>query len=183
MIKSRGSILDGISRRGNPAEPHSPLGVQNRVLMDVFGPDEDGEIVCKQSVVHEGNILLTYGLNRLAEMLASDAGGASAWMNYIGLGSATQVANSTYSGILSTFGTGTAGGATHARSDGGARTAEFQATFSDTDNARTIEEVALCQTNTYDASGGARSVLDTDSVGKGTGDTVNISYQFIAGTA
>lgn len=180
MIKT--SILDGVVRRAEPAEPHSPLGVQNRVLLDVFGPNEDGNVVCKQSVVHEGNILLTYGLNRLVEMLASDAGGGSAWMNYIGLGSATQAANSTYSGILSTFGTGTVGGATHSRSDKGARTAEFQATFSDTDNPRSIQEVALCQTNTYDASGGARSVLGTDSVVKASGDTVNISYQFIAGT-
>ncbi|HUT60711.1 MAG TPA: hypothetical protein VNA25_22935 [Phycisphaerae bacterium] len=182
-MRANKSILDGIVRkprfRGgrNPA-PHSPLAVQNRVLIDVVGPEG-----LKKHVEHDGNILTQYGLNRLSEMLASDAGGASAWMNYLGVGNDTTAADSTDSGIGSTFGTGTLGGATVNRSDKTDYTAEYQATFSDTVNARTIEEVCLCQTDTYDASGGARSVLGEDSVGKGTADTVYLSYQFIAGTA
>ena len=178
------SILSGIVRKpqfggGRNPDPHSPLGMQNRIIMEVVGPD--GKV--KKRVDHSGNILLQYGLNRLSEMLVSDTDGASLWMQYIGVGNDTTAANSTHSGIGSTFGTGTAGGATVNKSDKGSYTTEFQATFSDTANARTIEEVALCQTNTYNASGGGRSVLGTDSVGKGTGDTVNITYQFIAGTA
>lgn len=150
--------------------------------MEVWGPKDKGSSpVLKKSIYHEGNVLLTYGLDRLTDMLQS-GGDASSWMNYIGVGSGTQAADSTQSGILSTFGTGTIGGATASRSNLGARTVQYQATFTDTDNARTIEEVALCQTNTYNASGGARSVLGTDSVGKGVNDTVNISYDVIAGT-
>lgn len=180
----KASILDGIVRKpkfscGRNPDPHSPLGVQNRIIMEVIGPDR----VVKKRIDHQGNILLQYGLNRLSEMLASDAGGATALANYIGVGSDTTAANSTQAGIGTTFGTGTAGGATVNRSDKGSYTVEYQATFSDTANARTIAEVALCQTNTYDGSGIARSVLGTDSVGKGTGDTVNISYQVICGTA
>jgi hypothetical protein len=104
-------------------------------------------------------------------------------VNYIGVGGDTTAANSTQAGCGTTFGVGVTGGSTVNRSDKGSYTTEYQATFSDTDDARTIHEICLCQTNTYDASGGARSVLGTDSVGKGTADTVNISYQFIAGTA
>lgn len=178
------SILDGIVRRprfsgGHNPALHSPLAVQNRVILEVVGPDHQ----VKQRVEHDGNLLLQYGLNRLSEMLASDTDGASAWMSYIGLGADTTAANSTQSGVGTTFGTGTAGGMTCNISDKGSYTAEYQGTFSDTDNARTIAEVCLCQTNTYDGSGGARSVLGTGSVVKGVNDTVNMSYQFIANTA
>lgn len=177
------SILDGLVRKprfrggSNPVQ-HSPLLLRNRAIIDVIGPD--GKL--KQHVEHDGNVLLQYGLNRLSEMLVSDVGGASAWANYIAVGSDTTAANSTQAGIGTTFGTGTAGGATVNRSDKGSYTAEYQATFTDTANARTIAELVLCQTNTYNASGLARLVLGTDSVGKGTGDTVNLTYQVIAGT-
>lgn len=180
---AKASILNGIIRKprfrgGENPVPHSPLLMRNRVCMEVIGPDHE----VKQQLTHEGNILQTYGLNRLIEMLASDAGGASAWMNYIGVGNSTSTANSTQNGLIGTFGTGTVGGATANKSDAGNLTIAYQATFVDTGNARTINEVALCQTNTYDASGGARTVLGA-SVNKQTGDTVNITYEVIAGTA
>ena len=73
--------LSGITRRGatplkNPGK-HSPLLLQNRIQAEVVGPDG----VVKHRIDHRGNILATYGLNRLIEMLASDAGARSLQYN------------------------------------------------------------------------------------------------------
>ncbi len=174
------SKLTGLTRPGlgtckNP-DGHSVLNFQNRVIMDVVGPD--GEF--KQHVDHTGNILVTHGLNRLVEMLASDAGGASDWVSAAAIGTgATAVGysddslgNSTQIVHLSQ--------ASMAASDAGSQTLQYNLTFASDGNASAIHEIGLFCTNNATQNMAARSVLGTDSVNRGTADEIRASYQVIA---
>ena len=73
MVKNS---LEGITRRrwsGSPLDrnpnEHLAMPMRNRIEWEQFGPD--GELKAKG--IHEGNIMATYGLTRLAAMLATDA--------------------------------------------------------------------------------------------------------------
>lgn len=179
------SVLDGITRGrlgstplNNPAN-HSPLKVQNRILGEVWGPQHPGgEPVLKQRFEKTGNIMATYGLNRLVEMMVSDAGGASAFANYMAIGTHSLAESSTHNRLSASTQQ-----VTVSRSDKGNLTAEYQATFASDGNASEIHEVGLFQTSQATASMIARSVLGTDSINRGTADELRISYQVIAGTA
>jgi hypothetical protein len=162
----------------NPGQ-HSPLGMrQNRVIAEVVGPD--GEV--KQRVDHTGNIMLTYGLNRAVEMLASDAGGASGWVSAMAIGTDTTAANSTNNALGNSTQIIHLSQASMVASDGGNLTLQYNGTFASDGNAAAINEVGLFATNAATAAGVARSVLGTDSINRGSADEIRISYQVVFGT-
>lgn len=171
--------LKGITRAGsNPItnpDDHSPIHIQNRFIAEVVGPD--GRV--KQRIDHQGNIMASYGLNRLSEFLATDAGGGSAFANTMAIGTGSTAAATSDTGL----GNSTQLCGTFSRSDKGERTVEFQATFASDGNASAIHEVGIFQTNQATASMIARSVLGTDSINRGSADEIRASYQLIATTA
>jgi hypothetical protein len=174
------SILDGVVRPGgtptrNP-QPHAPLQFQNRVLIDVHR--HDGEI---DQYVHEGNVLATFGLDQLVNILANNSVGSN-WVIAGALGTHTVAEASTHSGLSASTAIVHLSQASMAVSDKGVRTVEYQMTFDD-GSAYVANEVGIFNSNVADDSMVARTMLGTDSVNKGTGDTVNVSYQVIAGTA
>lgn len=164
----------------NPGQ-HSPLRMKNRVEAEVWGPDAKGEVVLKQKIGPIENIMATYGLNRLSEMMVSDAGGASAFCNVAAIGTDTTAASSTQN----TLGASTqlASGASFSRSDAGSMTAQYNLTFASNGNACQVHEIGLFQTNQATASCIARSVLGTNSINRGTADEIRATYQVICGTA
>ena len=175
--------LSGITRRGatplkNPGK-HSPLLLQNRIQAEVVGPDG----VVKHRIDHRGNILATYGLNRLIEMLASDTNGASRWCSAMGIGTSTTAAASTQDSLVASTQIVHLSQASMVASDAGARTLQYNATFASNGNACSVNEVGLFATNNATQNMIARSVLGTDSINRGTADEIRISYQIIAGTA
>lgn len=177
------SILDGVTRPGfapirNPGE-HSPIGMQNRIIAEVIGPD--GRL--KHRIDHHGNIMATYGLNRLIEMLASDSNGASNWVSAMAIGTSTTAAASTQDSLVASTQIVHLSQASMAASDAGARSLQYNATFASNGNACSINEVGLFATNAATANMVARSVLGTDSINRGASDEIRISYQVIAGTA
>lgn len=177
--------LDGITRGGigrtplrNPAT-HSPGAVQNEIKAEVWGPDSPGAPPRLKASVHKrGNIMATYGLNRLIEMLASDAGGASAFSRYMAIGTHTRAEASTDNDLGASTQI-----VTHSRSDAGARTVQYQATFASDGNASAIHEVGLFETNQATASMIARTMLGTDSINRGASDEIRVSYNLVAVTA
>lgn len=174
------SILNGITRPGrtpvmNP-HPHSPMTLQNRVLIDVVGPDG----VVKQHVEHNGNLMVTYGLNRLIEMLASDTDGASAWVSAGAIGTSTTAVGYSDNALGASTQIVHLSQASMAASDAGAQTLQYNMTFASDGNASQIHEIGLFATNAATAAGVARSVLGTDSVNRGTADEIRASYQIVA---
>jgi hypothetical protein len=179
------NLLKGITRIGRPSpicnpNEHTPLYFQNRVIAEAW---EEGADAPKQRIDHTGNILVTHGLNRMIEMLASDAGGASDWVSAGAIGtdttavgySDTSLGNSTQIVHLSQ--------ASMVGSDAGARTLQYNMTFASDGNASAIHEVGQFATNNATANMVARSVLGTDSINRGTADELRVSYQIIAGSA
>ena len=159
----------------NPGD-HSPLTMQNRVLIDVVGPD--GKV--KQHIDHENNLMVTYGLNRLVEMLASDSDGASDWVSAAAIGTDTTAVG--YSDDA--LGNGTQivhlSQASMVASDAGSQTLQYNMTFASDGNASAIHEIGLFATNAHTTRMVARSVLGTDSINRGANDEIRASYQVIA---
>jgi hypothetical protein len=162
-----------------------PLAFQNRVLIRHEHPDGTYTDHCQQ-----GNILVTYGLNNLVEKIAAGSAswsGSQSWVRAMVLGNSNATDAIGYSDVS----IGNAG-STKAQSsdslvssDAGARTLEYQATFSDGD-AYEIHTVALFGTTGAAYAGsmiGAILLTGANTVNKGTGDTVNVSYQVIAQSA
>lgn len=175
--------LAGITRRGstplsNPSS-HCPLMLQNRVQAEIVGPD--GAV--KHRIDHTGNIMATYGLNRLIEMLASDTNGASRWASAMAIGTSTTAAASTQDSLVASTQIIHLSQASMVASDAGARTLQYNGTFASNGNACQIHEVGLFATNNATQNMIARSVLGTDSINRGASDEIRISYQVIAGTA
>lgn len=184
-----GKLLDGITRIGparlsfdleNPA-PHSPLRFQNVVDVEIVGPD--GEVKARRH--HVGNIMATWGLDRLVTLLSSDTNGASRWASAMAIGTSTTVAASTQDALVGSTGIVHLSQASMVASRAGAMTLQYNATFESNNpaGAYTANEVGLFGTNGAAASMIARSVLGTDSVNKGASDQIRISYQIIASTA
>jgi len=176
-------LLDCITRGrrdrvpDNPAA-HLPLRLQNRIVGKVRDR-ETGEL--KQEFVHQGNIMATYGLNNLIERMAT-GGEASDLVHAMAVGTHTQAEASGNTGLYASTAIAYLSAASMAVSDKGDLTCEYQATFDDA-NAYALHEVGLLGTNDATGSLIARSMLGTDSINKGAGDTVEITYQIIAGTA
>jgi len=173
-------IIHQDGRYESPVNPvgHSGLRLHNRVLADVVGPD--GRL--KQHIDHTGNVLCTWGLNRLAEMLASDAGGASNWVSACAIGTDTTAANSTQDALGNSTQIVHLSQASMDASDAGSLTLQYNCTFASNGQAAAIHEVGLFATNAATAKAVARSVLGTDSINRGTADEIRITYQVIMST-
>lgn len=179
------NFLDGITRPGwsepiNPGE-HVPCPMRNRVIVEKISPDGK-----REKVIRDGNIMTTYGLNNLAELIASGAQAYSAsngWVRVMAVGTGDTAAASTDTTLANSTASVHISAASMVASDAGNRTLQYNATFDDS-NAYTIKEVGLFGTDDATGSAVARSVLAaSDQVVKGTGDTVNVSYQVIFTTA
>jgi hypothetical protein len=184
-LRSR-SILVGITRPGrtfqppaNPA-PHAPLPLQNRVIAEVWGPEG-----LKQRIDHTGNMMVTYGLNRLIEMLASDSDGASDWVSAGAIGTGTTAVGYSDNSMIASTGIVHMSEASMVASDAGARTLQYNMTFASNNpaGAAEINEVGIFATNNATEAMVGRSVLGTDSINKGASDSLYISYQVIAQSA
>lgn len=162
----------------NPS-PHSPVNWQNEIRMQVVSP----EGVVKQDVLHQGNIMLTFGLNRLVELIAT-GGEASNWVSAMAIGTSNTAAASTQNALVASTGIVHLSQASMVASDAGNLTLAYNATFASNNpaGAAQINEVGLFATNAATASGVARSVLGTDSVNKGANDSILITYRLIAST-
>lgn len=181
------NILDGITRPGrrmadfeNPRQ-HSPLGTQNRVRLQVVGPDEHGQQVTKQDIVAEGNIMATYGLSRLVALLAGGSMNASDWIGGMRIGTDATGATSNDTCLIASTASvdlTDAGDVTEA----GARTLRCVATFA-SDNpagAATIKEIGIYASSNVTTGLVARKDLTgAQSVNKGASDAINVSYDIV----
>jgi hypothetical protein len=135
-------------------------------------------------VEQDGNIAVTWGLDRLVNLIVT---ATSAWSHdengwvsalYVGTDSAPafgysdNALNSSISSVALSDGAGQM-----LISDKGARTIEYQATITNTTSAFSIAEVGLFGSGTNAVA--LSTLAATDQVNKATGDTVNISYQMI----
>lgn len=185
-VASRNASLDASlglgDDPGNP-DPHSCLHVRNRVIAEVWGPKGRAKFVKKARIVHNGNIMLTYGLDKLASMLATDAGGASNWCLSGAIGTSTTAAASTQDGLVASTQIVYASQASMVFSRFGAMTWQAAMTFASNGQASQINEVGLSATNAATVSGVARTVLGTNSINRGTADEIRVSYQVVLSTA
>lgn len=189
-------LLEGITRPGsseckNPV-PHSPLSFNNYVKMQVVGPDDDGNIVTKQTVEHN-NIMCTYGLASLASaVVTSDSTAASNWIQSIRIGTSATSPTSNDSGLGSFTAqvavTQSDGSGTGGKSAASARVARWVATFASNNPANTanIQEIGLfIHSNTAQNTGIAAHSLPSPSVSKGNSDQIQVTYdiQFNSGVS
>lgn len=186
--------LSGITRQGsselrNPGS-HSPVPMQNRVRVEVWGPKnkKKPELVCKAVREHVGNIMATFGLNRLCEIVATSVAYDSNTLNWV---SAMRIGTHTQAEASGddTLGASTASinitEASMQASDQGNRTLRYLGTFASNNpaGAAVINEVGLFCNSTAHSGMAARSTLGTDSVNKGASDEIRVSYDIVFTTA
>jgi len=161
--------------------PHSPLGFQDRLQIEVAG--SDGEI--KQRAEVYGNILATYGLNRLCELIAT-GGEASGWAAACRIGTDTTAATSNDTSLNNSTGSVALTGASMDASDQGDRTLRYVMTFA-SDNpagAALIREIALYATsNVTTGLIARRDLTGAQSVNKGASDEIRVSWDVLFTTA
>ncbi len=191
------NILNGITRpmKLNTKRPetfseinpkqHSPLSMQNRVRLQVVGPNEVGELVTKQDVVAEGNIMCTHGLSKLASLLAGGSMDCSSWIGGMRIGTDSTAATSTDNSLGASTGSVDLTDASDV-TEAGARTLRCVATFA-SDNpagAATIKEIGIFGSSNVTSGAVARKDLTgAQSVNKGASDSINVSYDIIFTTA
>lgn len=180
------SLLAGITRRGNSpltnpkSNGHSPTRFQNRIHFDVVGPDEHGEMVTKQQVRNVENLMVSFGLVRAAQFIATGTAAGSTYASTMAIGTSTTAAATSQTSLVAS--TQLCG--TFSRSDQGNQTARYLATFGSDGNAASIQEIGIFATNNATQSMICRSVLTgTQSVNRGASDQINVSYDIIATTA
>lgn len=168
----------------NPRK-HSPAAVQNRVYLQVVGPDELGKIVTKQDVVAEGNIMATYGLSRIVALLAGGAMDASSWIGGMRIGtSITAIASSDNALGASTGSIDLTDAADVV--EAGARTLRCVGTFASNNpaGAAQIREIGIfASSNVSTGLVAGRELTGAESVNKGASDSINISYDLVFTTA
>jgi hypothetical protein len=162
---------------------HCNLRVRNRVIAEVYGPKGRKKNAFKGRYVQDGNIMLTYGLDKLASMLATDSNGASNWCLSGSIGSSTTAAASSQDGLSASTQIVYASQASMVFSRFGAMTWQAAMTFASNGQASQINEVGLSATNAATVSGVARTVLGTNSINRGTADEIRVSYQIVLSTA
>lgn len=191
----KGSPLDGITRASRRAGPitaesvnprrHSPLAIQNRARVQVVGPDESGNLVTKQDVTVEGNVMATYGLSRLVALLAGGSMDCSSWIGGMRIGTDNTAAASTDSRLLASTGSVDLTDAADV-TEAGARTLRCVATFA-SDNpagAASIREIGIYASSNVTTGIVARMDLTgANSVNKGNSDSINVSYDVVFTTA
>lgn len=188
------SILEGLThprrrpREDSPSNPrkHSPVSVQNRVRIQVVGPNEAGEIVTKHDrVSEEGNIMATYGLSRLVALLAGGSMNCSDWIGGMRIGTDNTAAASTDSRLLQSTASvdlTDAGDVTEA----GARTLRCVATFAsdNTTGSYQVREIGIyASSNVTTGLVCRKDLTGAESVNKGASDAINVSYDLIFTTA
>ena len=187
----RHSILDGVVRPSkvrqgltldelNPQQ-HSPLQMQNRVRLQVVGPNERGEIVTKQDVIASGNVMATYGLSQLVSFLGNGTVTASNWIGGMRIGTDNTAANSTQSRLLASTGSIDL---TDAGDVVASETFSLRClgTFASNNpaGAASIQEIGLYASSDITTGIVARKVLTgAESVNKGASDSINVSYDII----
>ena len=195
------SILDGVTRPPrrwrehgwevpvNPAPPgvgkHSPLSVHNRVRMEVVGPDEHGHQVTKQTIEAVGNIMCTYGLSRLASLLAGGSMDCSNWIGGMRIGTDSTAAVSTDNQLGASTGSIDLTDAADV-TEAGARTLRCVGTFASNNpaGAATIKEIGIFASSSVTTGLVARKDLTgAQSVNKGASDSINVSYDVVFTTA
>lgn len=194
------NVLDGITRPSrrlrdgggritadeiNPRK-HSPISIQNRVRMQVVGPDESGAIVTKDDkVIEVGNVMATYGLSKLVSFLAGGAMNCSDWIGGMRIGTDSTVAASTDTRLLASTGSVDLTDAADVV-EAGARTLRCVATFA-SDNpagAASIREIGIYASSNVTTGLVARKDLTgAESVNKGASDSINVSYDVVFTTA
>lgn len=182
--------LDGITRRprgGGPLQNprHTPLAVQNRLRMDVVGPDEHGNIVTKQHVDHVRNVMATYGLSRIVALLAGGAMDCSSWIGGMRIGTDNTAAASTDSRLLASTGSIDLTDAADV-TEAGARTLRCVGTFA-SDNpagAAQIREIGLyASSNVTTGIVNRMDLTGAQSVNKGASDQIQVSLDIVFTTA
>lgn len=188
-------ILNGITRPRRPGTKpswddinprnHSPLAIQNRVRVQVVGPDEHGNTVTKQDLIADGNIMNTYGMSKLVSFLAGGAMNCSDWIGGMRIGTDNTAAASNDSRLLASTGSVDLTDASDVV-EAGARTLRCVATFA-SDNpagAAQIREIGLYASSNVTTGLVARKDLTgAESVNKGASDAINVSYDVIFTTA
>jgi hypothetical protein len=173
--------LNGITRRrkgikqdANPI-PHRGLALQNRVIMDVRGPN--GKV--KKHVEAEGNYMVDFGLSRVAINLSTLAGAGSTFAGGICVGTSTTAATNSQTALVASL---TGAGAITPTVSG--VTASYAGTIA-SGATGSVQEIGLfTASNMLSASMIARLVLTgTQSVILGVSDTINATYQVICKTA
>jgi hypothetical protein len=176
--------LTGITRpgRSEPVNPsiHSPLAMQNRLILECRGPKGKKKNVLKQRVEHVGNVLCTWGLNKLTEELSVGSDGfATDWINRAVLGTgATPVASTGDALNNSTPAPSVLGGGSMVASDAGNMSLQYNMTF-DTNIAFNAQEIGLFGSTANTASMVAHKTFTL--VSKAADDTIYGTYQIIAG--
>lgn len=180
MIKR--SLLEGITRPGYlgvpPVNPdkHAPFGAQNRLRIAVVSPE--GKV--RTVVDHVDNIMCTFGLNQLCQLVAT-GGQASSWVSACLIGTDTTAAASTQDALVASTARVVVGAGSMSMSNLGARTCRFLMTFASNNpaGAAAINEVGLFCNSTGNNQAAARSMLGTASVQKGASDSIQISYDVV----
>ena len=179
------SILSGLTRKGRfsaPVNPQdtSPVAARNRVTLEVVRRGRS-----KARVVHEGNILVTNGLSRLAQLLVTGGEASTQWVNAMQIGTSSTAESSTQTALGASTAIVHLSQASMSKSDASPRTSRWYSTFvsSNPAGAASINEVGLFFTTTAATTMIARSMLGTDSVNKGASDQINISYDVVFTTA
>lgn len=164
----------------NPAK-HAPIGYQNRIKMQVVGPDEHGNLITKEEKIVEGNIMATYGLSRLPALLAGGAMDCSSWVAGMRIGTDNTAAVSTDNSLGASTGSVDLTDAADVV-EAGARTLRCVATFA-SDNpagAAQIREIGLfASSNVTTGLVARRDLTGAESVNKGASDSINVSYDIV----
>jgi hypothetical protein len=174
--------------KGKSDTPGANLNIQGRLRLEVIGPDETGEIVTKQTTPWIDNILTTYGLASLASAVGSSAAvTASNWIEAMYIGTSTTAPTSTDTSLGASTASLTVGSASLTKTNTGAQTVEWQATFASNNaaGAYVIGEVGLYCNSTGNETQNkmaAHATLSTQ-VSKGASDVTQISYDITFTTA
>lgn len=192
------NLLEGITRFPtrqipiiNPpgdGKKHSPISIQNRVRAQIVGPDPDGNIVTKAETPWVDNILTTVGLASMASMIGSSAAvTASNWIQAIYVGTSATAPTSSDTTLGASTASITMGNASFTKTNTGAMTIEYRATFASNNPAGsyTLNEVGVYCNSTgteLQNSLAAHATLATN-VSKGASDVVQLSYQVVFTTA
>jgi hypothetical protein len=162
----------------SPPIPHCPVLVQDEILYKVVSR-KSGAV--RQEGIIEGNLLVTYGMDALCNLIAS-GGEASDWVHAHAIGTDNTAAATDDTGLGSSKAFVYLSQASMAVSDLGARTTEYQMTYDDA-LAYQVHELGLFASNVATASMIARGILTgANSIDKGTDDIIHMSHRLVFGT-
>ena len=185
--KSRTSVLKGITRPygrhtpvpfSNPRE-HTPVVLKDHLTMHLVGPD--GKVKHQTEII--GNVVATYGLNRLCELIAT-GGEASDLVAAARIGTDNTGATSNDSRLLASTQSIALSGASMDASDQGDRTLRYVMTFASDGNASQIREIGVyISSNVTTGIWARRDLTGAESVNRGASDEIRVSWDFVFTTA